>query len=122
MRGERTGLKTRILEQNEKAIYVHCYGHSLNLAIQDAVRSVHLVKIMLDTTHELIKLVKDSPKREEQLRQLKLSLHSTTGGIRTLCPTRYAFFILIAYTALFHGLTITYNNIYNVSRNQQYFM
>ena len=37
MRGVHKGLATRMKECSPKAIYVHCYGHLLNLALQDAL-------------------------------------------------------------------------------------
>ena len=49
MRGVHKGLATRMKECSPKAIYVHCYGHLLNLALQDALTeleplSIHLVQ------------------------------------------------------------------------------
>ena len=62
MKGEKGGLKTKILKDfNPKALYVHCYGHALNLAVQDTIKQVKLVKDMLDTTYQLTKLIKKSP-------------------------------------------------------------
>lgn len=109
MRGNRNGLKTRILELNKKALYVHCYGHALNLAVQDSVTAVQLIKLMLDTTHELIKLVKDSPKREEQLRTIKANLQCTSGGVRTLCPTRYVRTRIILVSELNSKMKLQYD-------------
>ena len=88
MQGERTGLKTRILHTNPLALFIHCYGHTLNLAVQDTVKSCKLVKDVLDTTYELTKLVKKSPKREALLEKIKQELQATSGGVRTLCQTR----------------------------------
>ena len=88
MRGEKGGLKTRILEVNQKALYVHCYGHSLNLAVQDTVKATRLIKDVLDTTFELTKLIKKSPKREALLDTIRKEVVSSGGGVRTLCPTR----------------------------------
>ena len=89
MRGEKGGLKTKILNQNPKALFVHCYGHALNLAVQDIIKSVKLIRDMLDTTYELTKLIKKSPKREALLEKLKKEVgDSSGGGVRTLCPTR----------------------------------
>jgi hypothetical protein len=89
MKGERTGLKTRILDVNPKAMYIHCYGHSLNLAVQDTVKSIKMIKDIIDVSYEITKLVKFSPKREALLDTIKKEVRSSTGGIRTLCPTRY---------------------------------
>ena len=33
MTGKKSGVKTQILNENEKAIFVHCFNHALNLAV-----------------------------------------------------------------------------------------
>ena len=40
---------------NHRALYTHCYGHALNLAAQD---SLSCMQDTLDTTYEIIKLIK----------------------------------------------------------------
>lgn len=40
MSGEITGLQTRIRELERRALYVHCAGHNLNLAAQDAMKLI----------------------------------------------------------------------------------
>lgn len=81
MRGEQKGLKTKILQQNDKAIFVYCYRHALNLAVKDSTKSIELFNDLLDTTYELTKLIKKSPKREEILNSLKKDAQSTVGGV-----------------------------------------
>ena len=48
-----SGVSTQILREEPCAIYTHCYGHSLNLACQDTIRNVKVLKDALDTTFEL---------------------------------------------------------------------
>ena len=43
MRGRISGVATQILNDEPRAIYTHCYGHALNLACQDTVRSVKVI-------------------------------------------------------------------------------
>ena len=33
MKGPRSGVAKQLLDEEPRAIYTHCYGHSLNLAI-----------------------------------------------------------------------------------------
>ena len=40
MSGSSTGVCTRILQDNPKAIYIHCHAHQLNLALVDCCRSL----------------------------------------------------------------------------------
>ena len=50
------------MEEDCRAVYTHCYGHSLNLAASDAIKSSKMMKDALETTHEITKLIKFSPK------------------------------------------------------------
>lgn len=95
MKGERSGLKTRVLELNNKALYVHCFGHSLNLAVQDSIKSIPEVRDLLDMVYEVTKLIKYSPKRENILKTIKDEVKSSGGGVKSLCPTRYCHFYIV---------------------------
>ena len=93
MKGSKSGISTRILQKEPRAIYTHCYGHSINLAASDAIKSVKLLKDALDITHEITKLIKYSPRREAVFREIKECHEAAVGnhsvGIRVLCPTRW---------------------------------
>lgn len=39
MSGVRTGVAKRIIDEEPKAFYTHCYGHSLNLAVSDTMKN-----------------------------------------------------------------------------------
>ena len=58
MSGVRNGVATQIQEDEPRAIYTHCYGHSLNLAASDTIRKCKVMKAALETTFEITKLVK----------------------------------------------------------------
>lgn len=60
MKGVRNGVAKQTLDEQPKAIYTHCYGHSLNLACQDMVGKVKPMKAASDTAFELSKLLKCS--------------------------------------------------------------
>lgn len=83
MKGESTGLKTRILQKNEKALFIHRYGHSTNLSVQDFVKLVQKIKDLLDTTYEVTTLIKKSPKRESMLEEIKDEVHSSTVHVQS---------------------------------------
>lgn len=99
MTGRLSGVKTRILQQCNKALFVHCCAHSLNLALQDATRSVNVVRDTLDYVKELNNVIRASAKRYatfERIRHelvdagsdnLKPEICSTS--LRQLCPTRW---------------------------------
>ena len=91
MSGKRNGVSAEILKENPKAIYIHCYGHAVNLAIQDAVKGSRLVRDALDIVSEVCKLISTSPKRDAKLASIRLDTDDEEvcmRKIRTFCPTR----------------------------------
>ena len=111
MSGSRSGVATRILQEEPKALYTHCYGHSLNLACSDTIKKCTLMRNALDIVHEITKLVKKSPRRHSNLEIIKQQLCSDGAGIRILCPTRWTVCAKalqsILATCLFHFCNIT---------------
>ena len=90
MSGAKSGVATRLRAAEPRAIFTHCYGHSLNLACCDTIKRCKLMKDAMDTTHEITKLIKKSPAREAIFKQLKEGMQmSDSPGIRILCPTRW---------------------------------
>ena len=61
MSGAKSGVVTRLCAAEPRAVFTHCYGHSLNLACGDAIKRCKLMQDALDTTHEITKLIKKSP-------------------------------------------------------------
>ena len=51
----------------ERALYTNCYAYSINLAVGDTMKVCHFLKGTIDSTYELTKLVKMSPKRDAKL-------------------------------------------------------
>ena len=89
MSGVRRGVATQFLTEEPRALYNHCYGHALNLAIGDTIKQVKLLRDTLDTCFEMSKLLKFSPKRDAAFETLKSQLAPNNPGFRTLCPTRW---------------------------------
>ena len=66
--GKKFGVATTIKnELNKNALATHCHAHALNLACGDSIRNCKLMQNALETSFEISKLVKKSPKRESQL-------------------------------------------------------
>lgn len=104
MQGKRTGVATRLREEQPAAIPVHCFTHCLNLCLQDASRKLVYVRDALDTVREIGKLIRYSPKR---LHLFSTSLQSSEEGgvmVKMLCPTRWT-----ARTAAIHAILTDYN-------------
>ena len=89
MSGPRPGVAKQIRDLESRAVYTHCYGHSLNLACMDTIKSSKVMQEALDITAEITKLVKLSPRRGTIFQRLKDELAPLDPGIRVLCPTRW---------------------------------
>ena len=93
MSGSKSGVAKRIQTEEPRAVYTHCYGHSVSLATCDAVKQSKPIKSALEMTHEITKLIKYSPHREGIFKELKHDIDVSTGnhspGVRVLRPTRW---------------------------------
>ena len=89
MCGIRKGVATQIRSEEPRSIFIHCYGHALNLAAGDTVKSNRTLRDTLDTTFEMSKLIKFSPRRDAIFNKLKAEMAPDVPGFRTLCPTRW---------------------------------
>ena len=63
LQGSRTGVATRILQEQPAAIPVHCLAHSLNLCLQGDARKLPTLRDALELCREIYKLNELSPKR-----------------------------------------------------------
>ena len=90
MRGCQNGVEVQILQEEPRALYAQCYGHSLNLACQDTIRNIKILRDALDISFELSKLLKYSAKRNAQYKQIQAELSPEETGFRTMCETRWA--------------------------------
>ena len=87
MKGIRNGVAAKISVQQLKALYIHCLNHSLNLAACDTIKLLKILNESLSYCFEIIKLIKDSPKKEALLRKIKEDHLDTSVVIRTFYPT-----------------------------------
>ena len=77
----------KVLESRE--LYLHCFGHSLNLAVSDVLKEVKVMQDFLDIELEISKLLKFSPRRDALFQKLKQELSPQAPGLRNLCPMRW---------------------------------
>ncbi|XP_029208676.2 zinc finger MYM-type protein 1-like [Acropora millepora] len=89
MAGEKTGVATQIKALNSKCLYTHCYGHALNLAVADAIKSVKCISDSLETVREIAKLVKKSPQKNTKLDEIRAETQNASRGVHAFCPTRW---------------------------------
>ena len=82
-----------------RALYVHCYGHSLNLGLKDTVEEITVLRDALDMCHEVIKVIKGSPQKEHIFRGIQVSEQQESddnpfsvqikNSLSRMCPTRW---------------------------------
>ena len=93
MSGARKGVAAKIRQEESRALYMHCYGHALNLAVADTVKQSKVCRDALDTAFEITRLIKFSPKRNSAFDRIRSSIeddgYPQPIGIRTFCHTRW---------------------------------
>ena len=58
MTGTTNGVAAQIKKLKERCLLVHCYCHSLNLAVRDTIKNIPLLKDTLDIAYEITKLIR----------------------------------------------------------------
>ena len=89
MAGSKSGVSTQLSKEEPRAVYMHCYGHALNLAVSDMMKKNRLMSDTLNTTSEISKLLKFSPRHDVAFEKLKSDLAPNEPGFRKLCPTHW---------------------------------
>ena len=74
MSDAKKGVAKMLRDEEPHAIFIHCYGHALNLAVSDCVKQCDDMKIAYETVAEVSKLIKKSLKRDATLRNSRLTL------------------------------------------------
>jgi hypothetical protein len=113
MSGVRNGVATQIAAIEPRAVYIHCAGHSLNLALQDCVQHINIIRDVLDLTREMINFIRCSPKRTHIFDEVKQVISSTETdftaselSLRPLCPTRWT-----VRTASLSSVAVNYSRL-----------
>ena len=89
MSGAKKGVAKLLSDEEPRAIFTHCYGHALNLAVSDCVKQCKVMRTAFEVVAEVSKLIKKSPKRDAAFEKIKVDLAPETPGFRVLCPTRW---------------------------------
>ena len=89
MSGHKSGIAKSITDIESRALYTHCYGHSLNLAVGNTIKNIKILTDVMDIIHEMSALIKFSPKRDVKFEAIKKELEPDTPSFRVLCPTRW---------------------------------
>lgn len=92
MSGQYRGLQSRILQHNEKALYVHCQAHCLNLVLVEAAKSsLHFITFF-NLVQKLYVFLTSSTKRHTAFVKCQKALHPGERVIQLqkLSDTRWA--------------------------------
>jgi len=90
MSGMHKGVATRMKECCPFALYVHCYGHLLNLAIQDTMTQIEPVRNALGTIQNLYNFLEASPKRHAIFVDIQSDLKPIVRSLKSLSVTRWS--------------------------------
>ena len=53
MSGIRSGIATKVSSLEPRVLYTHCYGHALNLSVQDGIKGTKVMDDTLSTVYEI---------------------------------------------------------------------
>lgn len=96
MSGTYKGVAARMKEQNPHVMYVHCYMHSLNLALVDASKGISSVRNVFSTLQQIYCFIEASPKRHAVFATVKSSASAVKDGgnenlsLKALSDTRFS--------------------------------
>ena len=55
----RNGVAKQLTDEEPQAIFTHCYGHAVNLEVEDTVKICKLMISCLDAVFEITKVIKE---------------------------------------------------------------
>ena len=87
--GVNEGLAARMKECSPDSIYVHCYAHLLNLAIQDTVTDVQPLRNTLGSTQNLYNFLEGSPKSHALLHDIEIDGKPIMHSLKSQSATRW---------------------------------
>ena len=93
MSGVKNGVQALIKQDENRALYVHCLAHSLNLCVQCVAKQCDLIRNVMDFMYELVQLIIFSPKHLALFNSIRneVALEGEASPLlRSICPTRWA--------------------------------
>ena len=113
----RNGVAKQLTDEEPRAIFTHCYGLALNIAVGDTVKKCQLMRSCLDAMFEITKLIKKSPKRDAIFQKLKHDLAADPPNFCVLCPTRWTVCVASLQSVLNHYEVLL--GVWKESKNSQ---
>jgi hypothetical protein len=90
MSGVRKGVAARMKECSPRGVYVHCYAHILNLALQDTMSDVEPLRNALGTLQSLYNFLEGSPKRHALFKSVEVDGDQLLLTLKSLSETRWS--------------------------------
>jgi hypothetical protein len=90
MSGVYKGLATRMKECSPLSVYVHCYGHLLNLALQDTMTNIESIRNALGIIQSLYNFLEASPKRHRLFQDILIDEDHINLTLKSLSVTRWS--------------------------------
>ena len=90
MYGIHGGLATLMKETSPLSIYVHCYAHELNLALEGSLSLVQNLKNALSTIQSLYHFTGGSAKRVASFKNIEVEGELLSLSLKSLNETRWA--------------------------------
>ena len=87
MSGCKQGLAVKVLRENSKALFVHCHGHRLNLALKDASNRLPYILETTAMVNSVYDFVEGSAQRHALFKHVQGDQRAIT--LKHLCETRW---------------------------------
>ena len=71
IKGKKAGVAKQIKDIEKKVFFTHCYTNALNFVVGDAIKNSEFMKKAIEAPHEIMKMIKKTPKRDAKLDAIK---------------------------------------------------
>ena len=90
MSGRFKGVSARMKEVAPQSLYVHCYGHLLNLALQAAMCNILNLRNCIGTVQSLSVFIEASPKRHAIFQEIQKNTGECQIALKDQSDTRWS--------------------------------
>ena len=90
MSGVTNGVQSLVKKVENRALYVHCLAHNLNLSVQKTKQQCEVIRNVMEFLSDLLQLITYSPKRLALFNSIRsqaaLDRGELTPSLRSICP------------------------------------
>ena len=92
MAGHLNDFATKFLQEEPKALFVHCVAHCVNLCLQECGKKSKVIRDVLSLVNEICNFIRLSPQClslfEHMQKDMECEKSATLPSLKPLCPTR----------------------------------